>query len=136
MKTSVTLNSLDVTNLGTLSELLDLLAKLSKLSAPLNTPDGLRGAIDLLLRLGSLVGLDSDWLDWLRGILEDQAVFNLVLAVLNYALSVIEPPQAGSMSDLSHNSGTKLTTQAIPIAVWLSLFAEIAQLLQKLRAKS
>ncbi len=93
MKPQVAVGPSNVASLGTLSELLDLLAKLSKLSDPLNTANGLRSAIELLLRMGSLVGLDSDWLAWLEGVLENPAVFNLVLAVVSYLLSIIEPSQ-------------------------------------------
>lgn len=136
MKTGDTFCPTNVSSFGTLSELLDLLFKLSRLNEPLNTPGGLRSAVELLLRLSSLIGLDSDYVAWLRAVLDKPAVFNLVLAVVNYLLSAIEPAHPTfSANDRTQNVSTTSTTQAIPIAVWLSLIAELAQLLQKLRAK-
>ncbi len=69
-----------------LRELLQVIADLQDVSAPLTSPEGLRRAVELVLRLGELLGLDPAWLERLRPILTDDGVLNIVLAVWQFVL--------------------------------------------------
>ncbi|HEY2883212.1 MAG TPA: hypothetical protein VGJ15_12280 [Pirellulales bacterium] len=85
-------------NLGALRNLLDLLAGLRNLSDPFGSPDGLRGAIALLLNLGTTLGLDAKWLAWLQSVLDNSQLFNIVLAIGSYLESLVEAKTSAPIS--------------------------------------
>ena len=83
----LTLQSFPTLRLAKLRELLDLFAGMRQIAWPIETADDLRRAVALLVRLGQLVGLDPAWAAQLQSILDNPAVFDIVLAIARYLSS-------------------------------------------------
>jgi hypothetical protein len=133
MTSSKSVRTVSPASLAKLRDWLDLLAALGDFNQPINSPEGLRQAIAVLLRLGETVGLDPVWLARFGAVLEDPAVFDIVLAVEKYLLRLITAaprptPTTGTQP------GENITIQSLSLNDWLSLIAEVLQLLGRLRA--
>ncbi len=128
-------SSLSLPDLATLAELLELLAKLCDLNQPLTTPDGLRNAIELALQLGAAAGIDATWLAWLRENVEQPPVFDIVLAVVAFLSSIVEPSSTNSAIHAWRNAPRTSATAAPPsisLSQWLLLIGSLVSLLQKI----
>ena len=88
MATEVASGIFDGHRLGKLRALLELIAALRGLSEPITTAAGLRQAVELLARLGALLGLEEGWLARVRSILADEGVFKIVLAIVQYLMGL------------------------------------------------
>lgn len=75
--------------LAKIREALELVGAISAIERPLTSPDGLRQSIELLLRLAALLGVDDRLIERLASILLDDGVFNIVLAIVQYVISLM-----------------------------------------------
>lgn len=117
-------------------ELLNILAALRDLTEPITTADGLRQTIELLARVARLVGVDPRWIDRLVSILDDEATFRVVLAIVHFVLnSVARKAEGGAVRiTLSEDDDVHLTAHAF--IDWLPLVMQIINLLGQLRAQA
>ena len=117
-----------------LRELLQAIADLQDLDAALTSPDGLRRAVELVLRLGELLGLDPAWLDRLRPIVTDDGVLRIVLAVWQFVL--------GSRHEVAADETVRCRVSGVeePVVVtqqaladWLPIVVQLISLLRIVR---
>ena len=87
-------------------------------SDPFGSLDGLRGAIALILRLGTTLQVNPIWLAWLQSISDDEPLLDVLLAVGQYVEHLIETPAA---DQISQPAGEKSYIQAVDFSQWLSL---------------
>ncbi|RIK84412.1 MAG: hypothetical protein DCC68_01660 [Planctomycetota bacterium] len=120
---------------ASLKELVALLKSLGRLDEPITTPAGLRRVIELALSLGKLVGLDATWLQRLQSALDNEAVFELVLALVRLA--------AQAATARNHEKGLRIQTadaevvlSATAITDWLPIVLELIELFRLLRGRS
>jgi len=125
-----------IVRLGTLRDLLALLAALRDLREPVTSPAGLRQSIALLLRLAELVGVEPAWIERLRKILDDPGAFNIVLAVVQYALGLAAREAAGTvrLAGCESDEGVEVTAEAL--AEWLPPVIQIVGLLRQIRGEA
>jgi hypothetical protein len=117
-----------------LRELLQAIADLQDLNAALTTPDGLRRAVELVLRLGELLGLDAAWLDRLRPILTDDGVLQIVLAVWQFVLGArheVDADEAVRCRVNGVDAPVVVTQQSL--ADWLPIVVQLISLLRMVR---
>ena len=125
-----------IVRLTTLRDLLALLAALRDLREPVTSPAGLRQSISLLLRLAELVGIEPAWIERLRTILDDPGAFNIVLAVVQYALGLAAREAAGvvRLAGCESDEGIEVTAEAL--AEWLPPVIQIVGLLRQIRGEA
>ncbi|HEX4132390.1 MAG TPA: hypothetical protein VHZ24_20335 [Pirellulales bacterium] len=75
--------------LAALHQLLDLLAALKQISDPLTSAAGLHEAITVLLQVATTAGANPDALAAISRVLNEEVVFNVVLAVVQYLASLL-----------------------------------------------
>ncbi len=117
-----------------LRELLQVIADLQDVNAPLTSPDGLRRAVELVLKLGELLGLDPAWLERLRPILTDDGVLNIVLAVWQFVLGArheADGEETIRCQVLGTDAPVVVTRQAL--ADWLPIVVQLISLLRIVR---
>ena len=90
-----------------LRELLALLEALGAIRDPLHTPEGLRASLELLLRIAEFVGVDPDWTDRVRTILDDPRVFDIVLAVVRYLDGLVDGEQSARLLAENESAGSR-----------------------------
>lgn len=124
--------------LTTLRDLLALLAALRELREPVTSPAGLRQSIALLLRLAELIGIEPAWIERLRRILEDPGAFNIVLAVVQYALGLASRDSSSGgvvrLAGCDGDEGVEVTAEAL--AEWLPPVIQIVGLLRQIRGEA
>ena len=120
---------------ASLRELLDLLAMLREFREPLGSPEGLRRAIDLLLKAGESLGVDPALLANLRAIADDPHVFEIALAVLRYAMSFVSQASQSviALDQTSDAAQTEMSTASLGVAEWFALLMQLVELLRRLR---
>ena len=124
--------SLSLPNLGTLRDLLNLLASLRDLSNPFASLANLRTTIELLQKFAATMGVDSKWLTWLQIIHDNPQLLNLALAAGQYLESVVEPTQPQSSASLRQANSNAAAALALNWTSLLALIGEIVQLLEQL----
>ena len=136
MSTPQTIEPFFFERFAKIRELLDVLAALRDLSEPITTPAGLRQTIDLLARVARLVGVDPQWTDRLLSILDDEATFRVVLAIVHFVLnSVARKAEGGAIRiTLAEDDDVHLTAHAF--TDWLPLVMQFLNLLSQLRAQA
>jgi hypothetical protein len=127
-----TVNTSIVPGLSTLRDLLEIISTLRGASDPFGSLDGLRGAIALITRLGTTLQVNPIWLAWLQRIADDEPLLDVLLAVGQYVEHLIETPAVNQNSQVA---GEKSSIQAVDFSQWLSLLAEILQLVRQLRGQ-
>jgi hypothetical protein len=124
---------LSLPNLSALRDVLNWLTSLSNLSNPFASLDDLRSALELLLNLGSTLGLSSQWLAWLQNIHDNPQLLNLLLAVGQYLENFTEPTQPPTpASALRKQTRYSASATVIDWNNWLAVITEIVQLLEQL----
>jgi hypothetical protein len=120
---------------ASLRQLFELVSQIGRLSEPITSAAGLRKAIEIVVSLGRLVGIDAALVDRLQAALDNEAVFGVVLALVRLAA------QAATVSNddrglriSSADVDVVLTGQAI--ADWLPIVLELIELLRALRGRS
>lgn len=115
----------------TLRDLLDLVAILRDTSEPIDSPEGLRRAIDGLLKLGQSLGLDPELLAKLRTLIENPRIFEVMLAVARYLVDLIDRSSSELVKPL-----VDLEPHAVDPGTWLAIILEVIALLRRLRERS
>jgi hypothetical protein len=123
-----------------LRELLDLLAALREIREPLTSPAGLRDSLELLLRLAEFAGVDRNWTDRIRRVLDDQRAFDIVLAIVRYLHGLMATEEI-VQSIAQYNATANEPTSRGEIAAqdfldWLPLILEIIAFLRELRREA
>lgn len=128
-----TISVRQIQELGRLRDLLRLLSELRALRDPLTSPEGLRQAIELVLRLATTFGLDQSLADSLRTIISDERIFQLVLAVIRYVAGVLQ--LEGEMADgrLRFNSLDSAQATEVEMRSFLEWLPIVIQLLELIR---
>lgn len=117
-----------------LRELLQAIADLQELDVALTSPEGLRHAVEMVLRLGELLGLDDAWLDRLRPIATDDGVLRIVLAVWQFVLGArhdVDADEAVRCRVAGVETPVVVTQQAL--ADWLPIVVQLISLLRIVR---
>jgi hypothetical protein len=122
--------------LSTLRELLNIISTLRGISDPFGSLDGLRGAIALLLRLGTTLQINPKWLAWLQSVSDDDSLLNLLLAVGEYLESLVNQPAADQHAQSDAAAASDIANQAIDFASWLAIIRELVQLLGQIRSQT
>jgi len=104
-----------------LRQALTLLAALRNLTASPTSADGLKQSLALVFELAQLVGLDPQWIDRAQQLVNDPAVFNILLAVVQYL----------AQSPATNVNASALDAQSL--ADWLPLLFELLHALLNLR---
>lgn len=116
---------------GKLRQVLDLLAAVREIEGSLTEREGLRGYVAIVLRFAELLGLESEWIERLRGVLENDASLDLLLALVRFA--------ANWMGRLERNGGGRVhatspaTVEAAALAAWLPLVLWLLETWRQLR---
>ncbi len=132
MNARTSVQTVSPASLGNLRDWLDLLAALRDFNQPISTPEGLRQAIALLLRIGGTLGIDLAWLAQLGNLLNNPAVFDIVLAIERYLLTLIATkPTSGSGNS---QPGSEITIQALSLSDWLAIITQLLQIVGKVCA--
>ncbi|MCE9604586.1 MAG: hypothetical protein K8U03_06730 [Planctomycetia bacterium] len=112
--------------LGRLRDVLELLAAVRDLDAPLDSPEQFRKLIALVVRLGGLFGIDDAWVERLNTILTDDDLVQVVLAIVHYVLH-----------RTSRDAGDRaILTQSIDrqsYIDWLPIVVELIRIVRQIR---
>ena len=135
---SAALTPASIASLGKLADLLDLIASMRNLSDPFTSPEALRAALEALARLASTLGVDAEWLAWLRAIDDNAALLDLIVAAGRFVENLLHSAAAntGGASGNHPLPGHIVTAQGVPLADWLTLITELIAVVQKLRTPS
>ena len=114
--------------LAKLRDLLALLALFREITDPITSPQGLRQALAVLIRFAEMLGIDDAWLDRVRSIVLDDAVFNIVLAIVQYLAGVATRNEAGEVHALGE-AGQEIVIDAQSFLEWLPLVVQLLALL-------
>ena len=131
MSNSLALRPLAAEPLNRLRDLLALLAAVRQLRDPLTTAPGLRAALELLARLAELVGIEPAWIERVRLVLENEHVFNVVLAIVRYVSSLIDDDPDTNDFELAAAEGYLFDAKSF--SQWLPLVLELLILWRRLR---
>jgi len=112
--------------LASARKLLDILNRLRGITAPIDSPSGLRAALTVLLELLSLVGVEAAFVAKLQKVLDDAAVFNVVLALFQYAYGHLAQERESGDGGVRINA-TTVNVEAL--ADWLPFVLQLMNLL-------
>ncbi|MEX2118898.1 MAG: hypothetical protein WD847_04745 [Pirellulales bacterium] len=116
--------------LKAIRQMLELAASL-RLIGDLTTSDGLRRAISAMLEFAELLGIDAQRVQWLRGVLLDEGVLNILAALVQYAWGrTTQTPAQADQPPLDSSDGS---AELQGIEDWLPLILEILKLIRQLR---
>ncbi len=132
MSTTIAVPMLAADRLQRLSRLAKLMQLLRTFSGPLTTPENLRQALNTLLEVAGLVGLDDEWVNRLEQILNDENVFQIVLAIVR-ALSGWSGAVGGDNQLRVSSVSQQVTVHAQAFVDWLPIVVQLIQLLRQLR---
>ena len=128
----LTLQSFPALRLAKLRELLDLVALLHRIEWPIQTADDLRAAIAIVVRLGQLVGIDPQWTARLQSILDNPAVFDIVLAIARFLSSQMAANEAADGVNATSDTPWILEIEPQSFAAWLPIVLQILDLIRQL----
>ena len=109
---------------GKLRQILDLLAAVRELERSITEPAGLRAYVELVLRFAELFGLDEAWISRLHGVVENDATFELLLAIVRFAagwLGRVEERDADVVRAMDAAASIEVASLAewLPLVLWL-----------------
>lgn len=107
---------------------LQLVAAIESLPDPLTSADGLREAINSLVQLASLLGVNNAWTSKLAGILQNPALLNVVQSVIQYVLGNT-PAAPGTAAPTSQTHSISEET----LNEWLPPVAHLLHVLGQMR---
>ncbi|MBS0207791.1 MAG: hypothetical protein JSS27_02455 [Planctomycetes bacterium] len=126
---------LSAAGLGTLRQIVSLLAQVRNLSGPLNTAAGLRDALGLLAQLAQAAGVDAAWVARITQALNDPGVFNIVLALVQYLTGGASTEQADGGIHATDVHGAAVTVSAASLADWLPIVVQLVSLWNLIRGQ-
>lgn len=132
MSTTIAVPLLAADRLQRLGRLAKLFQLLRSVSGPITTPENLRQTLSTLLEVAGLVGLDQEWIDRIEHILNDENVFQIVLAVVR-ALSGWSGSVGGDNQMRVSSASQQVTVNAQAFVDWLPVVVQLNQLLHQLR---
>lgn len=112
-------------------DLLRLVAVLRGDVPPLTEPEGLRQALEVILKLGELGGLDAEWLVRVRSIVENPTVFQLVLSLTRFVCGLLDGDDEGEAEPQAF--AALATVEAQSVLVWLPLVIQLVGLWRQIR---
>jgi hypothetical protein len=121
-------------SLDKIRDLLRIIADLRGIG-DITTPDGLRRAIEFVLELADLIGLDEKLVERLRTILADQNVFQIVLSIVRFLagfVDVVGEPADGRFHLSSVDGQTQSDMSIRGFLEWLPIVLQILDLLRRL----
>jgi hypothetical protein len=130
MTRSVALSELNFAHLSKISDLLELLHLIRRIQKPIASPEGLRQAIELLLRIAELLGVSSDMIERFRQILTDDNLFQIVLAIVRLLSGMATVETRNGMLVAYLMDDRELAIEAADFLGWLRIVIEIVNLLR------
>lgn len=135
MSTQVVLASGWLDRTSKLRQILDLLAAVRDLDGSLIERDGLRAYVALVLRFAELFGLDAAWIERLRGVLDNEAALELLLALVRFAASWMSRFDAETNDEVRAALAATPTVDAAALAEWLPLVLWLLETWRRLRGQ-
>ena len=134
MTAAIPLVQVPLGGLSKLRDLLSLLADIRAVTAPLTSAEGLKQTLTLVLHLADTLGVDPAWSHRLAAILDDQGVFNIVLAIIQYLSGVAGAEHADNTIrvHLTASEPAVIVDEASFLA-WLPLVIQLLSLLRQIR---
>jgi hypothetical protein len=121
-------------SLATLRQVLDLISSLRKLGDPLTSAEDLRASIALLVQLGGALGIDRAWTDRVSSALNDERVFAIVLAIVQYVAGLSGRELGdGTLKVQNTVTGESLHVEPQALADWLPIVVQLISLLRQIR---
>ena len=114
-----------------LHNVIALLAIVPDLREPLTTESRLRKALEIVLWLADRLGIDPEWADRVRLVLDNEHVFRIVLAIAQYLSSILDENFEEDDALQLMLSKTSVDTQSF--LQWLPLVLQLISLWQRLR---
>lgn len=129
---------------GRIGDLLELIGQIRRLPDNLTSAEGLRQALSLLLGVARFAGVDPHWIERIEAALANEALLNVLLAVVRYVYGAIaretddgiritlvdasasRPADAGSTPD-------DIVVDAQSLIDWLPIAVQIIGLLRQIR---
>lgn len=129
MSIALTVRGVAWERLGRLRDVLELLAAVRELDAPLDSPEQFRKLVGLVVRLGGLFGLDDAWLRRWELLLTDDDLVQVVLAIAHYVLNRVSPAseQSSGASFVAHSIDRQSYVD------WLPLVVELLRIVRQIR---
>lgn len=122
--------------LGRLRELAGIVRAIRGLVEPITSPEGLRKAIDLVVRLARLLGVDASLLDRLQSILDDESLLRMVLAILQYVSGIAGgAEERGALRVALADTRQVVRVEAAALVDWLPLVIALLNLLREIRGE-
>ena len=136
MNASATSAAFPLSRFSTIRDILSLIEDIRNITDPINSAEGLRQSIGLLIHLASLVGIDSRWTDRLRSVLDNEGVFDIVFAIVRYTSGIASRETDGdSIRVLLTDDGPEVVVDAQSFVDWLPIVTQIVSLLRQIRGK-
>jgi hypothetical protein len=126
MTTTIVPAQFSFSSLANLRQIVGLISNLGSLERPL-TPDGLKQALEIVIQLANLIGVDPAWSGRVQAILDDPRVFNIVLAIVQYLSGLAQPATNAAVSSQT------VVVDEQSFSQWLPIVVEIVGLLQQIR---
>ena len=137
--------------LGKIRDVLSIVGKIRRIDGALTEAEAFRSAVGLVLELAETVGVDWRWTDRLRRILENESIFELVLAIVRYVSGLVESDatdealhvacvegwaraEAGPVGDRCGTNASD-TFEAAGLMEWLPLVVQILSLIRNIRGE-
>jgi hypothetical protein len=121
-------------DLGIVQQVLTLLADIRNLAQPLASAAGLQQALNSLVQLASLLGVNAAWIARVQSILADPTIFNVVLLIVQKVLGASS--SVGSAEPTSSQAPTQAAAVVLDeqtLAQWLPFISEIISLIRQIR---
>lgn len=118
---------------GRLRQILDLLAAVRELNGSITEPADLRAYVELVLRFAELFGLDEVWISRLRGVVENDATLELLLAIVRFAASWLGRVDEREADLVRAASAATTSVEAAALAEWLPLVLWLLETWRRLR---
>jgi hypothetical protein len=119
--------------LGLMRDVLELIARIRQIQAPITSPDGLRQTIELILHCAELLGVSGELTDRLRQMLADENVFQIVLSIMRFLLGMASGETADSKPRASFDVGNTIRIEPQDLLSWLPIVVEIINLIRIIR---
>lgn len=131
--TTITMQRFPGGALAKLRDLMRLVAVFRGEPPVLTDANGLRQALETILKLGEIAGLDAEWLARLRSIIENDATFQLVLSLVRFVYGLLDGDE--KPGDVQSQEVELLSTvEAQSALAWLPLVIQLVGLWRQVRA--
>lgn len=129
--TRLSIQGLSWDRLVRLRDALDLVAAIREMRDPFATPEEFRKLLALVVRLGEQFGIEPSWLERWESLLTDDRLVQVVLAVAQYVLSILNRSSTNASSTAQTPQTVVVGAQAY--SEWLPLVLELLRIVLSLR---